>query len=314
MQKTLNKSTHPSLNLNIGIDLMGSDTTPFAILHSALNLSNTLSPSIKLHLFGTEEIFLSAPLTQNVHFVTAYEVITMEDDPLIAIRHKKKASMRLGIEQVKEKKLDAFISFGNTGALMASSKLSLSMLPGIVRPALLALMPNKGKDLAVLDVGANSSFKAEHLSQFALMGIAFQKSRGITHPKVGLLNIGAESRKGTPLLREVYQQLEGLNQRTCGTFVGNIEGRGALAKDIDVLVTDGFTGNVFLKTAEGIASVVFEQLQNTNLDECSPEVKAHLTALCHNLDIAEYPPSPPEACIEDKGEKPIVLIYCEPLS
>lgn len=278
-----------SKDIKIGIDLMGSDTSPYVLLSSAFALAATLPSGVELYLFGSEELFRSSSQPPNIHFVICTEVVTMDDAPLTAARRKKGASMHLGVQGVKNKTIDAFISSGNTGALMATAKLSLEMLPGIDRPALLALMPNKSTDLAVLDVGANASVKSEHLAQFALMGIAFQKCRGISHPKVGLLNIGVEAKKGTPLFRDAYQKLENLNKDTPGTFVGNVEGRGAFAEHIDVLVTDGFTGNVFLKTAEGIAAVVHEQLQLTQLETCPPDVQDHLKALSHNVDIAEYP-------------------------
>ena len=250
-----------------------------------MELAESLETQVELYLFATENIF-SAQKRANVHNITAKEVITMDDAPLNAVRTKKEASMTLGVHALQEKTIDAFISFGNTGALMASAKMILKMLPTIDRPALLALLPSKQGETAVLDVGANASFKPEHLAQFAQMGIAYQKSRGIENPKVGLLNIGAEQIKGTPLLREAYQQLEALGE----PFIGNVEGRHALASDIDVLVTDGFTGNVFLKTAEGIGSFILEELNDPAFMEgISVRTSAALTALKHHLNYSEYP-------------------------
>ncbi len=184
----------------------------------------------------------------------------MDDDPLIAVRRKKDSSLCQGLQYLKEKKIDAFVSAGNTGALLFAAKTTLKTLKGIDRPALLALLPTKKKEVAVLDVGANLSLKPDHIVQFAQMGIAYQKSRGIENPIVGLLNIGIEAKKGTPQLQEAYLKLDAMN-RDQPFFAGNIEGKDVFHGNIDVLVTDGFTGNVFLKTAEGIAAFILEQLE-----------------------------------------------------
>lgn len=191
-------------------------------------------------------------------FIPAHEVIGMEEHPLLALRRKKNASMNIGMRLLKEKKIDAFVSGGNTGALVSSAKMILSTLPGILRPCLLTLMPTKKNPIAVLDVGANLHVKASHLIQFASIGAAYQKIRGNPNPTVGLLNIGSEPLKGTSEHRLAYHQLQ---TKTSFRFAGNIEGRSVFEGDVDVLVTDGFTGNVFLKTAEGIASLILDRLQ-----------------------------------------------------
>lgn len=279
-----------SSECHIGIDLLGSDTPPEEILQAILPFAKTLASSITLHIFGSHALFLdhlSAPPHLVFHEVD--QVITMEDDPLAAIRLKKRASLCLGIDMLKNKTLNAFVSAGNTGALMAYSKLQLPMLPGIARPALLTLLPTRKNEIAVLDVGANVSFKADHLLQFAAMGIAYQKSRGVVNPQVGLLNIGSEAKKGTPELREAYTLLSSLNTPIKNVFVGNIEARNVFQGEIDVLVTDGFTGNIFLKTAEGIAAVILDQLEESAQEECSPQLRAMLNEMRHRLHYAEYP-------------------------
>jgi glycerol-3-phosphate acyltransferase PlsX len=189
---------------------------------------------------------------------------------------------------LKEGILQAFISSGNTGALIASAKIELPELSHVDRPALMTLLPTKKKELAVLDVGANTSYKAKHLTQFASFGAAYQKTRGVKLPKVGLLNIGSEAKKGTPELQMAYNQLLLLCQRKDPSFVfvGNIEGRDVFHGDIDVLVTDGFTGNVFLKTAEGIAAVIFEELQSSTADR---GIKRVLAEMRQKLHYTEYP-------------------------
>ncbi len=281
---SVHKPSNSPLPPRIGIDLMGSDTLPIHLLEASLALAKEHANGAAFHLFGSEEMFTKSP-PSHVLFERAPTVITMEDDPLKAVRSKRDSSMCQGILALKEKRIDAFISFGNTGALMASSKLILNMLPTIDRPALLALLPAQRKEVAVLDVGANTTYKPEHLFQFALMGIAYQKSCGIENPKVGLLNIGSESKKGSPLLREAHHML-----RSLSAFVGNIEGREALASNIDVLVTDGITGNVFLKTAEGIAGVILDELSKPAFKTAQPsELQRALAALKKHLTYSEYP-------------------------
>jgi len=270
----------------IGIDLLGSDTPPEELLSALLKFFLELKGSAHLFLFGTAPLFKGIPFPSKITPVPVSEVISMEDNPLSAIRHKRKSSLCTGIDMLKEGKLQAFISAGNTGALMAYAKMRLPDLPGIDRPALLTLLPTREQEIAVLDVGANTTFKAEHLYQFALMGAAYQRSRGVQNPTVGLLNIGAEAKKGTPELREAYKMLEKLKK---ARFIGNIEGRDVFQGHIDVLVTDGFTGNVFLKTAEGIAGVILDQLEESAQEECSPHLKGMLSAMRTQLHYAEYP-------------------------
>jgi len=274
---------------HIGIDLLGSEVPPQELLKAIIAFRPALKASILLTVLGTDDLYQKlGMLPDGIVFHAVSEMITMEDDPLYAIRHKKRSSLYQGLQMLKERHLDAFISTGNTGALMAGSKLLLSTLPGVERPALLTLLPTRTCDLAVLDVGANTSYKAKHLVQFAFMGIAFQRSRGITVPKVGLLNIGSEARKGTPELRTAYEALKEKSDSSSFTFVGNIEAREVFQGGVDVLVTDGFTGNIFLKTAEGIGMVILEELE-IFAHEKDPSLKAAMTNLRQHLHYAEYP-------------------------
>lgn len=256
--------------LKIGIDLMGNDNAPQNLLDALKAIS--WPPSVELFAIGTPEFAKEA---SPFHFVPAPEVIGMEEHPLFALRRKKNASMSVGMRLLKEEKIDALVSAGNTGALVSSAKMILSTLPGILRPCLIALMPTKKNLVAVLDVGANVEAKAAHLVQFASIGAAFQKTRGNQNPTVGLLNIGSEPLKGTSELRLAYHELQ---KSKSFRFAGNIEGKTVFDGDVDVLVTDGFTGNVFLKTAEGIASLILDRIQ------VSHEVKKF-----QSLHYAEYP-------------------------
>jgi glycerol-3-phosphate acyltransferase PlsX len=268
---------------------MGSDTPPLELMDAIFRFVDQLPSGIDLTLFATRDIFAGrhSPSPQ-IALHTVLECIEMEESPLAAIRTKKNSSICVGIKMLKEKQLQAFISAGNTGALMCAAKLSLPMLPSIDRPALLTLLPTRKRDIAVLDVGANTSCKAHHLVEFAHIGAAFQKIRGIDHPQVGLLNIGSEAKKGTPQHQEAYALLEKAD-RSQFHFSGNIEARDVFQGHIDVLVTDGFTGNIFLKTAEGIGGVILEQLDETAREECSPHLKGILAEVRQHLHYAEYP-------------------------
>lgn len=276
----------------IGIDLLGCETPPDKLLKAIVSHTWEGKHPPVFTLFATKEVFENVPTPEDFHCHVVTEEVTMEDDPLLAVRRKKDSSMAVGIGKLKTFEIDAFISGGNSGALLAQTKISLPMLPGIDRPAFLTLIPSKLEPIAVLDVGANVNVKAENLLQFAKMGIAYQKTRGLSHPIVGLLNIGEEKKKGTPELRKAYEILQTLNEDApidAPTFIGNIEGRSVFHGNIDVLITDGFTGNVFLKTSEGIAGFVLEQMENLGPLEVIPGIRSIIAALKTRLSYAEYP-------------------------
>jgi glycerol-3-phosphate acyltransferase PlsX len=239
----------------IGVDLMGGDTSPEEFYSAVLQLKTEI-PDASFVVFASDAVSLDG----SIPAVKGCQVIQMTDDPLQAVRSKKNASLCQGIAYLQEKKIDALVTAGNTGALLFSAKTTLNPLSNIERPALLTLLPTKQKEVAVLDVGANVSLQPPHFLQFAKMGLAFQKCRGIKTPVVGLLNIGSEEQKGTPQLRLAYTELEKLNHDRA-VFVGNIEGKDVFQGNIDVLVTDGFTGNIFLKTVEGIAAFILDYLE-----------------------------------------------------
>lgn len=281
--------------MQIGVDLTGGDTSPLLLFEAVVQAAEKIqSASVTLVVFATpsmiEEIKARRDWTEKlsqspmrVRFHSVNEVIAMDDDPLLAIRRKKKSSLVLGPHLLKDGDLDAFISSGNTGALIASTVLTLPSLPGIQRPALLAMLPTAKGSVAVIDVGGNVSCKASNLVQFAYMGAAYQRCfHQIPLPKVGLLNIGVESKKGTSELREAYNRLEQLPKDHPIDFVGNVEGREVFQGVLDVLVTDGFTGNVFLKTSEGISSFIIDYLKGS-ID------KAAMPGLQRQFSYEEYP-------------------------
>lgn len=284
--------------MRIGIDLMGSDRSP-AVLFKAIEQAAEEFPEVDLVVFITQasldEILshssASFPLRKaHLEFQIVSDVIEMQDEPLLAIRQKKNSSLMLGLRLLRKRYLDGFVSAGNTGALIAGATLSLPLLPGIKRPALLATLPTEKGNVAIIDVGGNVSCKAYHLVQFAQLGVAYQRCcQNIEEPRIGLLNIGVESKKGTSEVRQAYQLLQELAQRGKLQFIGNIEGREVFQGAVDVLVTDGFTGNVLLKTSEGVSSFILHQFHEALQDIIVPEQRlAILRYLQHQFDYEEY--------------------------
>ncbi len=291
--------------MRIGIDLMGSDSSPSVIFDAVIQALEKLDPSLQLIALATKAVIaeletkaktLPPDKLSRLVFFQAADFISMQDDPLTALRQKKGSSLAVGLRLLKKKQIDTFVSAGNTGALIASATLLLPKLPGITRPALLAVLPTKVGSVAVVDVGGSVSCKAHHLLKYAYMGAAYQKcTAGIEIPKVGLLNIGAESKKGTSLVRQAYQLLKDACQHPIDSkeppymeFHGNIEGRDVFHGKVDVLVTDGFTGNVFVKTSEGIADVIFEYLMEALHQHPSPTLQKTLNSIQSLFHYAEY--------------------------
>src|SRR5947209_8049139 len=249
----------------IALDAMGSDRAPKPEIEGAIQASRRFG--IHVALVGPEEI-LQAELSRHpfsgslpITIVHASEVITMEDKAVQAVRAKRDSSMRVGSRLVREGKAAAFISAGNTGAAMATAKMVLGGLPGVDRPALVAIIPTAiGTVSTLLDVGANVDCKPHNLEQFAVMGdIYFRSMFGTARPRVGLLSIGEEEGKGNELTRESFQLLKQLPLN----FIGNVEGRDIYSGKVDVIVADGFVGNVALKTSEGVANLVRATLKET---------------------------------------------------
>jgi phosphate acyltransferase len=267
------------MSSTIGIDLMGADVSP-DIIYDAVQTTASKFPQSRFVLFSHPSFVVQESSQIQVSY--AAHVIEMEDSPLQAVRCKKDSSLVSGILLLQEQKIDAFISCGNTGALVAASSLYLSHLPNIDRPALLALFPSRKGSMVVLDVGGNVSVKAKQLCQFAKMGTAYFKARFSGKiPKVALLNIGSESEKGTKELQEAYHILQAAADPSF-IFAGNVEPSSVFMQDIDVLVTSGFAGNIFLKTAEGVASFVFQKAAERLSD------KQELTHLAHELSYEAY--------------------------
>src|SRR5213078_174509 len=249
----------------IALDAMGSDRAPKPEIEGAIQAARRFG--IPVALVGPEETLKSElwrhPFARSlpISIVHASEVISMDDKAVQAVRAKRDSSMRVGLRLVREGEAAAFISAGNTGAAMATAKMVLGGLPGVDRPALVAIIPTAiGTVSTLLDVGANVDSKPHNLEQFAMMGeIYFRSMFGTPRPRVGILSIGEEEGKGNELTREAFNLIKQLPLN----FVGNVEGRDIYSGKVDVIVADGFVGNVALKTSEGVANLVRATLKET---------------------------------------------------
>jgi phosphate acyltransferase len=245
--------------MRIILDAMGSDTHPEPELQAAIEASNLFHEEITL--VGPADLLrprLQALGGDNVRVVHAPEVIEMTDKPAENARKKSQNSMAVGMDLVKSGEGDAFITAGNTGGAMATALFHLGRIRGVMRPGLTALFPVKDGHCVVVDIGANAECKPEYLLQFALMGSLYaQKVLNRQSPRVGLLSNGEEAGKGNILVKETYPLLEnsGLN------FIGNIEGKELFGGLVDVAVTDGFTGNILLKSSEAVAKLLVDLLK-----------------------------------------------------
>lgn len=244
----------------IAVDAMGGDNAPQAIVEG-VNQALADFSDIEIQLYGDEakiKTYLKA--NDRVSIIHTDEKINSDDEPVKAIRKKKQASMVLGAQAVKDGKADAVLSAGNTGALLAAGLLVVGRIKNIDRPGLMSSLPTiDGKGFNMLDLGANAENTAHHLHQYAILGSFYAKNvRGVAHPRIGLLNNGTETTKGDPLRKETFALLaadETLN------FIGNVEARDLMNSVADVVVTDGFTGNAVLKSIEGTALGIMEQLK-----------------------------------------------------
>ncbi|CAM8650404.1 PlsX Fatty acid/phospholipid biosynthesis enzyme [Acidimicrobiia bacterium] len=267
--------------LPIAVDAMGGDNAPGAIVAGARRAVDELG--IPVVLVGR-----AADLgdTGGLEVIEASEVIAMDADPGSSVRKMKDSSLVRAAEAVRDGKASAMVSAGNTGATMASALLRMGRIKGVQRPAIATPIPVPGADTptVLLDAGANSECNADWLVQFAQMGAVFAKQRfGIASPRVGLLSIGEESTKGNPLVKETHKLLaEGSwIGETGAQFIGNVEGRDIMTDDVDVVVTDGFTGNVALKTLEGSLKSIINSLLAAF--DSSDEARAAAAALWPSL-------------------------------
>lgn len=246
----------------IAIDAMGGDHAPQAIVEG-VNLALATFSDIEIQLYGDEKKIQNyLTVTDRVRIIHTDEKIDSDDEPVRAIRRKKTASMVLATKAVKDGEADAVLSAGNTGALLAAGVFVVGRIKNIDRPGLMSTLPTMdGKGFDMMDLGANAENTAHHLHQYGILGSFYAEHvRGIKNPRVGLLNNGTENTKGTPIHQEAYVLL---SQEKSINFIGNVEARELLNSVADVVVTDGFTGNAVLKTIEGTAKSIVNQLTSS---------------------------------------------------
>lgn len=283
----------------IALDAMGSDRAPKPEIDGAIQAARNYD--VRVLLVGPQNILRTelerhpAAALLPIEVVHASEVITMEDKAVAAVRAKRDSSMRVAARLVRDGRAAGFVTAGNTGAAMTTAKMVLGAIPGVDRPALAAVFPTAiGTAASLLDVGANVDSKPHNLEQFAVMGeIYFRSMFGTKRPRVGLLSIGEEETKGNELTRESFQLLKQLPLN----FVGNVEGRDLYNGEVDVIVADGFVGNVALKISEGVAHLVRNTLKESLKATITRQVGALLSRSAFSdfkkrLDHTEYGGAP----------------------
>lgn len=298
--------------ITIAVDAMGGDNAPKAACEAAMQMVE--EAEVRIRLVGPSEVLEGYTHPRILH-THATQVIEPEEPPVAAFRSKKDSTIAVGLSLVKHKKADAFVSAGSTGALLAGGLLTLGRIRGVDRPALTVVLPTVNNNRVLfLDVGANTDCKARNLYEFALMGSVYaEQVMGVKSPRVALLNIGSESNKGSEQTKIAHQMLaeSGMN------FVGNLEARDLFSEVSDVVVTDGFAGNVALKTVEGLAATMFSIIRQ----ELSSDTKARLGALlvrpylrrvASRLDYSEYGGAPllglAAPCIKCHGSSNTVAV------
>lgn len=282
--------------MKIAVDAMGGDYAPGEIVKGALRSIEHFD--IEVILVGQperiKEFLPQGELPNRIRIQEATEVVEMDEHPAQAVRKKKDSSIVVATRMVKEGTADALVSAGSTGAQMAASLLGLGRIKGIDRPAIVTVLPTLEGGKLLLDVGANPDAKPEHLVQYAMMGSIYAQSiLGIKSPKVGLLNIGTEETKGNELTQATYPLLK----KTPLNFIGNVEGRDVPYGRADVVVCEGFVGNVMLKTTEGLAGALFqlikEKITATTVRKLGAlAIKPGLKEIAKMMDYAEYGGAP----------------------
>ncbi len=286
--------------MKILLDAMGGDNAPAAVLHGAADALKEFGTGLELVLLGDETALRTCAAQEGVDLgaftvVNCTETITMHDDPVKSVRHKPDSSLVKGLTMLKNGEGDAFVSAGSTGALHVATSLIVRTVPGVKRPALAAVMPTARQNLVLLDCGANVECRPEMLNAFGTLGSVYaQKVLGRADPAVALVNNGAEDTKGTPTYRAAHQLLK---QNPAIRFVGNIEPRDIMDGAVDVVVCDGFVGNVVLKLTEGVAKTLLGMLKgvfkaNLLTKVCYLGVKGGLGGIKRMMDSEEVGGAP----------------------
>lgn len=282
-----------TLSLPVALDAMGGDKAPESVVKGARILMKEY-PDARFIFYGREPVV--RPLVHRYRglervseIVHAETVVGMHDKPSVALRQGRHSSMRMAIDAVKHGKACAMVSAGNTGALMATAKFVLKTLPGIYRPAIAATVPGQARRVVLLDMGANIDCTADYLVQFAMMGDAYARALlNVEQPKVGLLNVGSEEMKGHDDVKEAHRILRS------GTipvdYHGFVEGHDILEGTTDVVVTDGFTGNIALKTAEGTSRLIYNALKTAVVNSWSAKIGYLLARATIRRALRQYDP------------------------
>ena len=283
--------------MKIIIDAMGGDNAPQAIVQGAVDAKKEFGVDIVLVGIEAEVLdclkLCNAQPNEHLRVVNADEVIDMHDDPATAVRRKKNSSMAVTLELLKNGEGDAAISAGSTGALLTGATLLVRRIKGIRRAAMAPVLPNGGKGVVLIDCGANVECTPEYLLQFAYMGSFYSgKILGCADPRVGLLSNGSEDSKGTPLCKETYALLREASDAGRLNFIGNVEGTDVFTGKVDVIVADGFSGNILLKTIEGTAKFMMKNVKATLMKSvktklCALFLKKDLYGLKQMLDASE---------------------------
>lgn len=284
--------------MKIALDAMGGDYGPAVTVEGAIEAVSEYR-GLSVTLVGNENELLNALKektysTSSIDIRHASQVVEMGESPLTALRRKKDSSIKVAIELVKSGDADAMVSAGNSGVVMATALFLLGKLPGVERPAIAAVMPTLKGCFVLIDAGANVDCRATHLLQFAVMGEAYARNIfNIEHPKIGLLGIGEEDAKGNELTREAFKLLKdaGIN------FIGNIEGKNIFMGDADVVVCDGFVGNIALKISEGLAETMAKMLKREISERSTGRIgylflKSALRSFKKKTDYSEYGGAP----------------------
>lgn len=283
--------------LNIFLDAMGGDHAPYEIVKGAIDAVTAYG--VALTLVGREKA-IKAELSKYTYpedkiiILNAETMIENSEEPAMAIRHKTDSSLVVALEEMKTRENAVLISAGSTGALLAGGLLKLGRIKGIKRPALAATLPKAGGIFLLVDTGANTDCKPEYLEQFAQLGKIYSENvLGKTNPGIGLINIGVEAKKGNSLVKAAYELLEAGDYN----FLGNVEARNILETEADVLVCDGFTGNIVLKLTEGVADYLLKGIKTSIISNTKGKIgglliKKNLESFKKQFDYAEYGGAP----------------------
>ncbi|MCH2142289.1 MAG: phosphate acyltransferase PlsX [Phycisphaerales bacterium] len=287
--------------MRIGVDVMGGDLAPGPILSGALAAASTFNPDDQMVLFGQRDVIEDAlaeasPASGMIEIVATEDDISMEESPVEAVRNKANSSL-VQIAQMAgpkaDPRLDMAISAGNTGAFVAAAQMYMRRLPGVIRPGIAAVVPTFAGPVTFIDVGANIDPKPHHLHQYGIMGTIYSRRvLGIEKPRVGLLNVGGEEQKGTEDMKKARDLLR---EDSFVDFVGYVEGRAVFDGACDVVISDGVTGNVTIKLAEGLSKGIFKRLQRELQEQDASFVKQFapiVEKLYAEYDYHEYGGAP----------------------